>query len=331
MNDNTETVKVSVFCLAYNTEKYIRQTLDGFVKQKTDFEFEVFVHDDASTDGTADIIREYEKKYKFIKPVFQKDNQYSSHIPIIATHLLPNAKGNYFAWCEGDDYWTDPYKLQKQVKSLERNPNCVASFCNVQVVNTNGVPLRVVSRLSTEGIIPGDDFVRYCLFPGKLRTLPMQISGLVIRREIYEKYINNPPPYTKEFVGVGDIPLFLTCGLEGDVFYINELMSCYRTGNPSSWSGKIRGDISHAVAHYSQEKKALLAFNEYTKGEFSREANKAANLREFIILRMKHDLKHMNSPEMKEFFQEMSRIMKMKEIVFHYFPFMETIWRLIKN
>ena len=68
---------VSIYCLAYNHEKYIRKALDGFVMQKTDFDFEVIVHDDASSDATASIIQEYSEKYNFIKPIFETENQYS--------------------------------------------------------------------------------------------------------------------------------------------------------------------------------------------------------------------------------------------------------------
>jgi len=91
--------------------------------QKTTFAFEVLIHDDASTDGTADIIREYEKKYPdIIKPIYQTENQYSKGIKNTLTYQFPRAKGKYIAFCEGDDYWTDPYKLQKQADFLEANP-----------------------------------------------------------------------------------------------------------------------------------------------------------------------------------------------------------------
>ena len=114
-------IKVSIICLAYNHEKYIRSALQGFVDQITDFGYEVLINDDASTDKTADIIREYEKKYPdIIKPVYQKENQHSQGIRIISTYLLPKAQGEYLAYCEGDDFWTDPLKLEKEVSILER-------------------------------------------------------------------------------------------------------------------------------------------------------------------------------------------------------------------
>ena len=114
---------VSVICCTYNHEPYIRQCLEGFMMQKTDFPFEVLVHDDASTDNTSSIVKEFEAKFPdIIKPIYQLENQYHKKIDILTTYLFSRAKGRYIALCEGDDYWTDPLKLQKQVDFLEQNP-----------------------------------------------------------------------------------------------------------------------------------------------------------------------------------------------------------------
>ena len=111
---------VSIICDTYNHEKYLKECLDGFVMQKTDFKFEVLIHDDASTDGTSSIIREYEKEYPdIINPIYQSENKYSKGISIWKTYQFPRIKGKYVALCEGDDYWIDPLKLQKQVDFLE--------------------------------------------------------------------------------------------------------------------------------------------------------------------------------------------------------------------
>ena len=116
---------VSVCSLAFQHASFIRQCMDGVLMQKTSFPIEYIVHDDASTDGTADIIREYEARYpEIIKAIYQTENQYSSKgSKILPEYLLPHARGKYIALCEGDDYWTDPLKLQKQVDFLEANPD----------------------------------------------------------------------------------------------------------------------------------------------------------------------------------------------------------------
>lgn len=119
---------VSICCLTFNHEPYIRECLDGFLMQKTSFPFEILIHDDASTDRTPVIIKEYEKKYPgIIKPIYQTENQHKKKIGISRTFQFPRAKGKYIALCEGDDYWTDPNKLQIQVDFLENNEEF--AFC----------------------------------------------------------------------------------------------------------------------------------------------------------------------------------------------------------
>lgn len=117
---------VSIICTAYNHENYIQKCIDGFMMQRTSFEFEVLINEDASTDNTACIIKEYEiKNPKIIKPIYQTENQYSKRAGIWRNILFPRAQGKYIAICEGDDCWTDPYKLQKQVDFLETHKDYI--------------------------------------------------------------------------------------------------------------------------------------------------------------------------------------------------------------
>ena len=120
---NNEPV-VSICCITFKHENYIRECLDGFIMQKTTFPFEVIVHDDASPDKTADIIREYEAKYPdIIKPIYQTENQYSKGVKISFEYVYPKIRGKYIAFCEGDDFWTSPDKLQMQYDFMEANPD----------------------------------------------------------------------------------------------------------------------------------------------------------------------------------------------------------------
>lgn len=116
---------VSVICLSYNHAQYIKECIDGVLKQQTNFPFEVIIHDDASTDETQALIREYAAKLPYlIKPILQTENQYSKYhnFRVVMAECLNAASGKYIAICEGDDYWTDPHKLQKQVNFMESNP-----------------------------------------------------------------------------------------------------------------------------------------------------------------------------------------------------------------
>ena len=133
MNEN---IAVSIICNAYNHENYIRDAIESFLMQKTDFAFEILIHDDASTDRTPEIVKEYEKKYpEIIKAIYQKENKYSKGVDIDITFQYPRVQGKYIAVCEGDDYWTDAYKLQKQYDALEKNPHIDMCAHAADVVN----------------------------------------------------------------------------------------------------------------------------------------------------------------------------------------------------
>ena len=114
MATDTNTPLVSALCVVYNQAPYLRQCLDGLVMQETTFPYEIIIHDDASTDGSQDIIREYAERYPDrIRTILQEKNQFSQKKEIWATFLIPEARGKYLTFCEGDDWWCDPHKLQR--------------------------------------------------------------------------------------------------------------------------------------------------------------------------------------------------------------------------
>ena len=121
---------VSVCCITYNHSKFIGQALESFLNQNTSFSYEILVYDDASNDGTIDILKEYELKYpQIIRVFYSSENQYSQGVRLLnLRYNLPRARGKYIATCDGDDFWTDPLKLQKQVDFLESNPEVVMCF-----------------------------------------------------------------------------------------------------------------------------------------------------------------------------------------------------------
>jgi glycosyltransferase involved in cell wall biosynthesis len=171
---------VSICCITYNHEKFIEDSLEGFLIQETDFPFEILIHDDASTDKTASIIREYEKKYPdVIKAIYQKENQYSKGIKPSVKFNYPRAKGKYIALCEGDDYWIDPLKLQKQVAFLEANPEYVMCYHNAKIIDENG-------DLISQSKLPNElkrDFSKKELIQGK-----MILTLTICFRNILRKY-----------------------------------------------------------------------------------------------------------------------------------------------
>ncbi len=323
MSLNRNDVMVSIICLAYNHEAFIKKTLDSFVNQKTNFKYEVIIHDDASTDRTADIIREYERLYpEIIRPIYQINNQHSQHISIIDNFVFPKLHGKYIAWCEGDDFWTDKTKLQQQVDALENNSSCGACISKVAFANLSGSRYgRYAPQEHFEtGVISGESFVNYCLYPSLNNTMAYQISGFMIRSDIYSDYISKSPEYRK-FFKVGDVPVFLYAGTCADVYYIDSAMSNYRTSNSSSWSGKNRADTKRYVLHYDTEIKALYAFDSYTDGKYHKCVEKAVLNRKFRIYEKTHDIKQLKQREMSDYYKILTKKRIITHYLFHYFPF----------
>ncbi|WP_040259763.1 glycosyltransferase family 2 protein [Pseudomonas massiliensis] len=129
---------LSILCPAFNQRAFIAATLDSFLAQRTDFPFEILINDDASSDGTREIIQAYAQRYpKLIRPVLHEQNQYQQG-KLFFPALFNLAKGRYLAYCDGDDYWTDPLKLQKQVDFLEHHPDYVITYHDAVMVSERG-------------------------------------------------------------------------------------------------------------------------------------------------------------------------------------------------
>lgn len=242
-NNNT---MVSIICAAYNHEKYISKAIDGFLMQKTNFKYEILIHEDASTDNTAKIIKKYELQYPdIIKVIYQKENQYSQGINVFEI-LLNKAKGKYLAFCEGDDYWIDCNKLQKQVDFLENNKNFSAIFHNAIVVDENNK-----AKVNEQYVCPL--YGNYEKRKGTLlpNNLVGQIGTLVCLNYwkilIKQKGKNFLDAYRQNVkTGAGDAKVNLILNQMGDIYHSQMIMSCYRrTYTGSSFNARIKNlDLS---------------------------------------------------------------------------------------
>ncbi len=185
--------------------------------KKTNFAFELLIHDNASTDGTADIIREYEAKYPdIVKPIYQTENKYSKGVKISSTYQLPRAKGKYIALCEGDDYWTDPLKLQKQVDFMEANPEYSLCFHNAKVIyQDEDKESHIFANIEDRKYSASEIY----------ETWYIQTATTLLKKESLFKNIdilkNNKFYY-------GDNPLFCILSLDGKIFGMKNIMSIYR-------------------------------------------------------------------------------------------------------
>ncbi|KEF38878.1 glycosyl transferase [Schinkia azotoformans MEV2011] len=230
-------VLVSISCLTYNHEKYLRQALDSMLMQKTNFPFEIIVHDDVSTDNTVEIIKEYARKYpNIVKPIIQMENQYSKKVSITHQYILPKARGKYIAYCEGDDYWTEPNKLQKQVDFLEGHPEFIATTHECWEVDENGKMLssRYFYGYRKSGIYTINTHQ-------KKRILFGQTATLMHRREAIELSSQEEIDKFGEIKATGDVKKAMLISLRGNTYCFEEVMSHHRRiySGGDSWSAQL--------------------------------------------------------------------------------------------
>ena len=232
MNDPTryslklklEPPKVSIVCLAYNAASYIREALESFLQQKTNFTIEILIHDDASTDGTAEIIRDYANKNPgLIRAVFQTENQLSKGVVASSTFLWPLIRGKYVAVCEADDYWTDLHKLQKQVDWLDAHPESSICFHPVVVHFEDGS--------HKDSIYPSPkDCPDGFTFKGLLRHNYIQTNSVMFRWKLKGREEDVP-------TGIAPRDWFtnLLHAEKGPIGYISETMGVYRRHPGGVW------------------------------------------------------------------------------------------------
>ena len=271
-----KSLMVTIRCLVYNHEPYLRQCLDGFVMQKTNFRFEAIVHDDASTDGSAAIIREYAEKYPdIIKPIIEKENQYSKKDGSLTRIMNAHTHGKYVALCEGDDYWTDPLKLQKQVDFLESHPDYVMCSHRFKVFKQNDN----LMEADWYGEVPdGITYDLNSLIHGSWYHTPLTVMFKFDKlcTEEYEKYPN-----------AKDATLFFHLLKKGKGYMMPEAMAVYRIHSGGVWSSvpievQKNAEFLNRIGIYEVEQSYEAAF--FLRNLFSKWIPRSWMLKEWVLM-----------------------------------------------
>ena len=289
---------VSVSCITFNHEKYLRDALEGFLGQKRSFGIEILVHDDASTDGTIEILREYTEKFPDImRPMYEEQNQYSQGISNISgVFNFPRARGKYIAMCEGDDFWSDTEKLEKQVAYMEAHPECSLCCHAAGIVSMDGAfrsekELRPFS--GSRGLKPEEVISRKINIP---------TASLLFRAE----YVKALPQWYFD-CPVGDIPLQLHLLRMGSVYYFDEIMSMYRMGREGSWGDSMDGEEARKKweSHYREMKKLYEAFDRETDGKYAPAIAECLHRNRFLIDLKEEKLETVLDPVNADFLKEL--------------------------
>ncbi len=247
-------IMVSVLCTAYNHEKYLREALDSMVNQETDFAYEILVSDDVSTDSTPDIIQEYAARFPDkIRPFLLTENLYSQGRDVYYEVFFPAARGKYTAFCEGDDFWTDPTKLQRQVDFLEAHPDYTACVHNTELMKCEGAR-------ADDNLIIRDadcDMEFSDILPGMSHA--WHTSSLLGRTDL----LADPPDFydIAAEAGFGDFPYALWLRLNGKIRFLARFMSCYRlSSGTDSWSADQEKQTSRRTRFFRGVIDMLTAF-----------------------------------------------------------------------
>ncbi len=233
---------VAINCLVYNHELYLRDCFEGFVMQQTNFPFVAIVHDDASTDKSADIIREYAEKYPDIfRPIYEIENQYSKgdgSLNRIMNAAIDATGAKYVAMCEGDDYWTDPKKLQKQVDFLETHPDYSMCFHGAIVKDEFNCQEEYDCTHIEERDYEINELFTHWIVP---------TASIVHRNEVL-----NYPIVHQEWMITGDVRLVAMCASTGKVRGMSDLMSVYRLNQGSMVHSEVysKRKINNSPEHF---------------------------------------------------------------------------------
>lgn len=275
------TRKVSICCTVYNHEPYLEDTLVGFLSQETNFPFEVLIHDDASTDASANIINKYETKYPLIiKPIYQTENRYSQGIRVNFTYNYLRAEGKYIALCEGDDFWTDKHKLQKQVDLLEKYNEIILCVHSTGVfkIKENKIESKKIRLNNGDKVINATDVI---LGGGEFG----HTSSFVFRRNM----IIDPPRWYTSYPS-GDTPTRLLAAAKGQIYYLDNEMSTYRQGVKGSWTKRMNNAKKY-VDHWGKAIEMFDEYDQYTEFKYSKVIRKRkSNIAYKILDRLIYEL-----------------------------------------
>lgn len=267
---------VGVKVITYNHEQFIADCLEGILKQRTTFPVKIYIHDDASTDQTKAILGTYEQKYPTLVQVYyQPENTYYSKNKREKRAPFDNLiQGKYIALCEGDDYWTDPLKLQKQVDFLERNPDFSFSFHFVDKLTDSGITPEVIP--DAPEIIDVRDVI----------LMKSEVARIIIRTcsVLHRTQFQHFPDWVRGSSNL-DYALFLHLAASGKGYCIKQVMSVYRIHPQGAYSGiMLNKDLRQLALVYLNNIQMLTKFNKHLKYQHNAETNRSILNRHYLFL-----------------------------------------------
>ena len=315
---SSEKPLVSVFMITYNHEKYIAQAIESALMQKTDFNYEIVIGEDCSTDRPREIVVDYANRYpEIIKPILHENNVGAK---ANSESVRKACIGKYVAILEGDDYWIDPLKLQKQVDFMESHPDFSMCCHAVLRVNVEGRDLKKpIMPYPEDCTVPTEDII-------------VAGGGFVGTNSIlYRKAFMDDPPEFYRISPVGDAALLLNLAIQAKVYYFADIMSAYRKGVSTSWSNQIGKSREKQIRHYEKMIEMRKIFDEYTDHKYADSVDIIQMKNEATVLTLKGEYYKLKQDRYADHIKSLGRFYIAKNMLKAKFPIVSKFVRKLRR
>ena len=290
--------EITVVVMTYNHKDYIKQAIDSILSQTIDVDFDILIHDDCSDDGTYQILLDYQNKHpNKIRIIRQESRKFISEgfNMMIFNHVVPHINSRYVAYCDGDDYWCDESKLQKQYEFMESHTEYSMCFHSAYQLRPNN---DISSKwfIKREGDIGLEDLINEN--PG----IPIATSSLFVKSDVFKDF-----SVWRKAYAVEDFPLYMTAALEGKIHRLADIMCVYRQFSIGSWSSQNKNDVNRLITHQKNLIVGAKLFDNQTNYKYHDLVNNHIEGCEFRLAQIKRDFKSIFSKKNKRFVKQLSR------------------------
>ena len=308
--------------MTYNQKDYIEQCINSILDQQIDIDFDILIHDDCSDDGTYEILINYQRQYpEKISIIHQESRKFliDGFNMMIFKYVVPHINSKYVAYCDGDDYWCDEYKLEKQYEFMELHPEYAMCFHNSYQLKHN-------NDMSSLWYIKDEDDIGLQDLISEKPGVPIATSSFLVKSSVFKDFSD----WRKEY-SVEDLPLYITAALTGKIHRLKDIMCVYRQFSQGSWSSQNQGNVERLISHQENLIKAINTFNAQTECKYDYLVKNHIAACEFRIAMLKRDYKSILSKKNKRFINQLSKKTRLSLKLQYMFPHLYNIFQRKKN
>ena len=254
MND-----ELIVIVMTYNQKEYISKALDSILSQKVGIDFSILIHDDCSNDGTYEILLDYQKRYpKKIQIIHQETRKFlkDGFNLMIYKYVVPHINSKYVAYCDGDDYWCDDSKLQKQLDFMKSHPDYSLCYHSAYQMKNDG-------EISSKWFFSEDKDIDMSELVNDKPGIRIATSSIFLKKEIFVDF----PEWRKQFP-VEDVPMYMMAAMYGKIHCMHDIMCVYRQFASGSWTSQNKNNLERKLKHLIGIKEATIIFNEWSNHKY---------------------------------------------------------------